>query len=486
MKRKKIHIALSYLSVYELNSFKKYLMSPFFNMNEAIVKYFEILDKNIRSQKELSSLENEKVWLKIYPDEPYNEVKFRKLNSDISKHFENFMAVKEMETDQTLTNSLKLRAYKERKITSLYSGLVSHINTAKKSQINRSADYYLDLFNIEKSIFGLQSDAVRKSSSKDPVKDLNIEEISLNLDVFYIAEKLKYYCTILSWRRSYKIENKIAGIEFILKLAQIPLFSEYPPIKIYFTISRTITEEENTDHYFQLKELINDYIHHFPPDEAREIMDAAISYCAVKNNKGIGGFQDELLDLYKKALQEEIILDKDGLLSPIAYRNIAAMAMRSNDLDWAEAFISEYAEKINPDFSENAKNFSLARLNFYKKEYNTVIDYLNKVHLNDFFYNVNVRILMLLAYYELDEILPLESLLQSFNAWVRREKALTKVKKSEFLGLIRFTRRLSNTPKFEKQKLEKLLNEVKDTPAIVSKAWLISKIEEKLGKKKKD
>jgi hypothetical protein len=453
-------------------------------MNEALVRYFDILDKNIRKNKDLSSLENEKVWKKIYPKEPYNDVRFRKLNSDISKHFENFMAVKEMENDQTLTNSLKIRAFKERKITSLYSGLLSHINAAKKTQINRSADYYLDLFNIEKTIFGLQSDAVRKSASKDPVKGLNIEEISLNLDVFYIAEKLKYYCTILSWRRSYKIDYKIAGIEFILKLAQIPLFSEYPPIKIYFTISRTITEEDDTDHYFQLKDLINQHIHLFPPDEAREIMDAAISYCAVKNNKGIEGFQDELLDLYKKALKEGIILDKEGLLSPIAYRNIAAMAMRSNDLDWAEKFIQEYAEKINPEFSENAKNFSLARLYFYRNDYDRVIDYLNMVQLNDFFYNVNARILMLLAYYELDEILSLESLLQSFNAWVKREKALTKTKKAEFLGLIRFTRRLSNTPNFEKQKLEKLLKEVKDTSAIVSKAWLVSKIEEKIGKKK--
>lgn len=457
-------------------------MSPFFNMNEALIRYFDILDKNIRKNKDLSSLENEKVWKKIYPKEPYNDVRFRKLNSDISKHFENFMAVKVMENDQTLTNSLKLRAYKERKISSLYSGLVSHINTAKKSQINRSADYYLDLFNIEKSIFGLHSDAVRKSSSKDPVKGLNIEEISLNLDVFYIAEKLRYYCTILSWKRSYKVDKKIAGIEFILKLAQIPLFSEYPPIKIYFTISRTISEEDNTEHYFKLKDLINQHIHHFPPDEAREIMDAAISYCVVKNNKGIEGFQDEVLTLYKTALKEEIILDKDGILSPIAYRNIALYAMRSNDLDWAEKFINEYSEKINPDFSENAKNFSLARLYFYKKDYDNVIDYLNAVQLNDFFYNVSVRTILLIAYYELEEWLPLESLLQSFNAWVNREKSLTKSKKSEYSKLIRFVRRLYRIPKFEKQKLEKLLNEVKETPAIVSKAWLISKIEEKLGK----
>ena len=80
-------------------------------------------------------------------------------------------------------------------------------------------------------------------------------------------------------------------------------------------------------------------------------------------------------------------------------------------------------------------NFNLARVSWYKKKYDDVLSYLNQVLYNDVWYNLNARTLLLAAYYELDEILPLESLLQSFNAWVRREKALTKVKKSEFKHL---------------------------------------------------
>ena len=481
MKSKKIHIALQYLNVYELNSFKKYLSSPFFNQNEKIVAYFDILNKEIRKGRTLYNLQNEKVWKTLYGDEKYSDVTFRKLNSDISKHFENFVAIKELEQDPTLTNSLKIRAFKTKKMSSLYPGLISHINNAKKTQQNRSADYYLNLFNIEKSIFGLQTEAERKSKSKDPVKDLNIEEISLNLDVFYIAEKLKYYCTILSWSRSYKVDKKIAGIELILKLAKIPLFSEYPPIKIYYTISRTIAEEENIEHYYLLKDLINKFIHLFPPDEAKNIIDSAITYCVVKNNKGYEGFLDEVLSMYKTALQEGTILDEDGNLSAIAYRNITLYALRSGNLKWAESFINEYRYRLKGEKNNDAFNFSMARLEFYKLNYEGVIDYLNLINLNDFFYNVSVRTLLLVSYYELEEWLTIDSLLQSFNAWVSREKSMTKAKKSEYSRLIKYVKKLVNTPKFEKQKLQKLYDEVKETPAIVSKSWLITKIDEKLN-----
>lgn len=483
MKRKKIHVSLKYLSIYELNSFKKYLLSPFFNQNDKIISYFEILDKELRKDKPLSQLKNEDVWKTIYGTIEYNDVTFRKLNSDISKHFENFIALKELEEDATLTNSLKIRAFKKKKMADLYPGLISHINTAKKTQLNRSADYYLDLFNIEKSIFRLESEADRKSKSKDPVKDLNIEEISLNLDVFYIAEKLKYYCTILSWSRSYKMDKKIAGIEFILKLAKIPLFSEYPPIKIYYTISRTIAEEGKQEHYFLLKELINKHIHIFPPDEARDIVDAGISYCVVQVNKGNSEFTKELFSMYRKAINEQLIINDENL-SPVAYRNISFIAMRANELEWAENFINEYEVFIDEAYRINAKNFSLARLEFYKLNYEKVIDHLNQINLNDFFYNVSVRTLLLVSYYELEEWLPIDSLLQSFNAWVNREKSMTKAKKSEYSRLIKYVKKLVNTPKFEKEKLQKLHDEVKETPAIVSKSWLMTKIDEKLNPKR--
>ena len=45
MKDRKIFSALSGLNIYELNSFGKYVRSPYFNVNQQIITYFEILDK---------------------------------------------------------------------------------------------------------------------------------------------------------------------------------------------------------------------------------------------------------------------------------------------------------------------------------------------------------------------------------------------------------------------------------------------------------
>jgi hypothetical protein len=84
MKDRKIFSALSGLNIYELNSFGKYVRSPYFNVNQQIITYFEILDKYIKSEK-TEELSNEYIWKSVFNNEEYNHQKLLKLNSDMVK-----------------------------------------------------------------------------------------------------------------------------------------------------------------------------------------------------------------------------------------------------------------------------------------------------------------------------------------------------------------------------------------------------------------
>jgi hypothetical protein len=483
LRSRKIHIALKNLNVYELNSFRKYLCSPYFNQQELFVKYFDLINDFIRAQKDPDDMEAEYIWEHITEGgEAYDDQRFRKYCSDIYKHFENFMAQKYFEDDINLKNNLKFRAIRNKGIGSLYPTLVKQAEIHKSIDKNRNAEYYLNQFNIERNILAFKSDMGKDSRKIDLAERLNLEEISFNLDVFFIAEKLKYYCTYLSWSRSYKLEKKLTGIEIILRLAEMDQFKDHPPVAVYLTISKTITEADNTEHYYHLKELIKKYLHFFPDQEALEILQEAISYCVIKMNKGQKEFELESFELYKKALDSDLIVI-DGKMSATTYRNIAVNGMRVGEFEWVENFIEEYSNYLPESQKDSNRNFSLARLEFYRKDFNKIIELLRDIKFDNIFISLNSRIMLVIAYFELYEDDALDSLLQSFRVYVEREKALNKQFKTQYINFIKFVKRLSSIQYMGNSKLIILKEKLEESKQVANKDWILEKINERIKKR---
>ena len=481
MKERKIIKALEKLTIYELNSFRKFLISPYFNQNEGCVVFFDMINEAIRSERDAALITGQEVWEKVYGDLPYNDVKLRKLSSDLFALFEDFIVQKEVENDKVLAMYLKLKAYKTRNIKDLFSSAINQVDNIQKTQTTKSSEYYLNSYNVQKTLmnFNLQSDIVQKKINLDEF--INIDEISLNLDVFFISEKLRYYCTILSWNRSFNVKKKIIGIDIIIKLAQSPIFVEFPPIAIYYAITLTYTDENNEDHYYALRNLIDKHLHLFSKDEAKEIMEAALGYCITRGNKGAEKFEGEAFNLYKKVIKEDLIFLNDGSVSPREFRNIVFYALRLGEYEWAEDFIHDFAPYLDEKVRESNVNFSLARVEMHKKNYKKVIQLLAYTEYTEVFQALLSRNLLLAAYYELNEADSLESLFSSFKLYLDREKTLTKPRKSQYYHLIKFTKVLFKIKKGEKIKLEKLANEIKASEAVVNKVWLLEKIEEKFS-----
>ena len=57
MKDSKLLYALSHLNVYELNRFKKFVQSPYFNSNKTLNKYYDILEIILKKGKKEPSKE---------------------------------------------------------------------------------------------------------------------------------------------------------------------------------------------------------------------------------------------------------------------------------------------------------------------------------------------------------------------------------------------------------------------------------------------
>ncbi|HQV66501.1 MAG TPA: hypothetical protein PLO48_06830 [Saprospiraceae bacterium] len=480
MKDRKISIALSSLNIYELNSFIKFVQSPYFNVNQSIAQFAQVISEAIKNGN-LPILMPQDVWKQVYNNEPYNNQKFLKLNSDLTKLLETFLAQKEFESSESLITNLKLEGAKKRNLENLYSGIISEAERLNKSEYNQSADYYLTKYQIEKNLFSLKTENEKKNEKFEITSALNIHDIVENLDIFYVAEKLKLYCTLLSWKKMYKLNIEMENMEEILSKATRAPYNQIPPINIYYTIHLTYIEDENIINYYQLRSLMKKFIHLFPKSEQRNIYQTAISYCINKGNKNIALFHKESFEIYKEALLNNTLIVNDEILVT-TFRNIVPIALRVEEFSWAESFIHDYAKYVDEKYRVNAVEFSLARLEFYRKNYGKVLEHMYKVSYEDVWYNLNTKTLQIASYYELDEFDALESLLQSFKMYIRREKSLSPDRKTHYLHLIKFTSALMKINHRDQQKLLKLKNEIETTQGVVSKPWLIEKVDQLIKK----
>ena len=478
MRKKKIHQALEGLDIYQLNAFKKFILSPYFNQNEKITEYFFILESTIRKEKSLDDLDDQEIWKKI-STEKYENVKFRKLSSDLYKLYEKFLSQQEFDRSSFHQLYLKSKASKKIKNDILNKNIDRLISLSNQTNPSVSANQILEKYLLNREVFGLKVEYEKKHKSyKGNVFD-SLKILEEDLDKFYLIEKLRIYNTLLSWSKLNKVELNYNKFERFIRRIASNLFKDVPGIKIYNNIYHLLSKSEAHEKYLELQENIKEYKYYFELEELKDIYESAFTYGLGRLNYGDLEIIDQVLDLYKEALKDDVLLS-DGKLSPTTFRNIVGIALRKGEYSWTAIFIQQYSKKLDEKYQENALNFNMARLHFYKKDYWATIESLQKVSYDDIWYNLNSRTISVLAYYELDEQEVLDSQLASFQVFIRREKSLGN-RKNNYMNLIKLLKRLIRISPNRTSKLQQLKDQVIETKGVVNKQWLLEKIEEKLN-----
>jgi hypothetical protein len=475
MESTKLYNSLRYLDVYELTAFDKFINSPYFNQNENLIGLYRIFLPYLKGRKDID-MNKYQVWEKLFMNKDFDDKYFRKLTSDLSKLLERYLAQQIYEENNVLINNHLLQGITRKNAFNMYNSALSNAERLVERNFNRNADYYYQQYQLEKSKFNFTSEFEKKSKKQSKVSLFNIKEISDNLDIFFISEKLKLYCTLLSARSIKKIELNLNFIEEVIQIVNSNNLLQYPSIAVYYQIYLTLIESVNEEHYHRLKIIINKNIHLFPPDEANDIYESALNYCIRKANSGRSEFYNELLALYKDMLEKNSY-EFTNKLNPTNFRNIVFTAARVNDFKWAEWFINEYKEKLDDKYRDNAVTYNLARLNYYKKDYDKVKKYLRDVEFDDMGYELNAKTILIITYYDTDDYDPLYSLLESFNMFLNRNKKTIPDQKIKALKtLIKFVKRLMNIRPSDQKSVQKLKQEIENAGDIPDKQWLLDRV----------
>jgi hypothetical protein len=193
-------------------------------------------------------------------------------------------------------------------------------------------------------------------------------------------------------------------------------------------------------------------------------------------NSGVTRYLREVFELYKVFLDKSL-LQYRGVFDPFHFKNIVTIGLRLGEYDWVEKFITSVAPALADNVRENAITFNLAQLNFYKRDYSKVIFLLSQVEYEDITYNLNSKTLLMASYFELDELDALNSLLDTFRVYLNRNKKIPATRRKHYLNTISIVRKLARIRPGEKKEIEKLHQEIEATQGIVSKNWILEKLD---------
>lgn len=463
---------LANLSKFELNKLRKFITSPYFNKNEKVILLFDLINKDIRAQRDLKK---EQYFKKIFKTTSYNDQQYRNLNSELFKLVIKFLAQEEYEKAHANQANFLIKAVKEKNLFQVYDKAVSTAHKWMDKHKLRNSEYYLQRYKLENNIFKLTSEFEKKTKIKKNHEHLDILEINDQLDYFYMTEKLRYYNSYLSWKTMSKITYDFPYIDKVLAIVKTYKKSLPPALQIYYSVYKISIDSNDVKSYQDLKVQIHDYLNHFDKYEAYVVYSFLLNFAIKQINKGNADFYEELFELYNFAIDQKIIFEND-YLSPTSYRNTVTLALRLKKFDWAAKHIPIYAQYIKEKHRDNAYKYNLARLYFYEKQYDKVLETVREVEFNDPLYANMSKSMILVSYYELYDEEALEYYADSFNAYMRRSKGISDRVRKEYLNLIKFIKRM-NKARYNPSLLVKLKKEILNSKELASKQWFLEKLE---------
>jgi hypothetical protein len=470
MKNSFIYQYLSAMSLGELDRFELYLQSPYHNTRADTFELFMQLRTMIGDEAELPT--KEAIFTEIYPDKGYSNLKFNNLLAYLTASVRSFFALENWKKTPELETMHLLYALRDHQMDHQFERIWQNQYTSHLGSVYRNAHWYMQEYQLQHEYFKYK--AMKERSWPD-----NLEATTNALTTAFALETLRWNSTVIQ-------QKNATGKSITLPLTEssrqfLSTLPDTPGTYALFQQSNVMLEKTGTIQDFQdMRSLMRKYIHTLSQEEKREIYLSAINFCIRQINQGDRSFMKEAFTLYQEALESRALLDRDAILQTHTYYNVHVLAHRLGERAWAKTFLDRYQEYLPKGERKNFYQYNLAIFSFMLEDYQSVLGTLIHVQFNELYLNLEVRLMMLRAYFETKQWNSLDSLMASFSLFVRRHKELG-ANKDRYLNLIKFTKKLLKIHTIQKPMRLNLLKQAQQTQALSDKEWVIKKLEESCG-----
>ena len=472
---------LSLLDVRSYKSFLKYLDSPYLNTNRKLLDFATYLFK-YHPEFAHKNLKKENLDQFLFPGTSYNRKRITDYLSDLNRKLDFFLKLETLKQSADLQRRVLIDSYDSPGFYELFKKEIKkNTEQLKDEKVKGPNRYRLVAEFGEKLLFHPEF-----FGKKNDEEHVLLMEVMENLDMDFTFSKLRLITFYFSKRQFLTAEYSPNYLDSVLELSATLFKDKHVGFKLYLDLIALQKTSGNHKLFKEVSVLFFDNSEHLSVSDKKNIFICLANYCVQAINPGLEGFSyHDLLILYDSALSCNILMH-NGQLSDSTFNNVVVAAIRASKIDYANSFMEENKQFLGDNIRMTAFSYCKASVCYAQKQYDEAISWLNGANRHsEIRYKVQWRYLLVKIYFEKFEkggwatYELLESFLDAFSVFLRRNEELSHEKKAGYLEFIRFTKQLMKLyPKnwTEKKSLDQLKASITASRAI-GRQWLLGLIE---------
>ncbi len=478
MLNRKLLEVLKLLNASEHARLRLFLLSPYFNNRSNASELIRLYDYIMayQAEEEHPELSKAAVALIFFPEKPFLEGQKGPLDtlaSDLFSMSKRFLAQvayeeKDLEFDEGLTLA---KFYRHYGMEERYWQVIETLRKIQRKTMHRDATYFQKQFYLEDEA-GLFETLNNRFED-----DANVVVTIQNLDIAYAINKLDLLCA-LTYQQKHSQLNFDLSDPLVQAVFSLP--ESYPKVQqyeIYRLVYQLIQQPENDSAFTSFETLVEQYKTEIPFDKLRNLKAYYRFFWNRRYVKSGGSMvRHQMFEVYKEHYEQGYFYEGDAIMIN-SLKALVLSGLKVAQLDWVKKVLDEHPPSriCGTKHPVEAHSLCLAEYYLYLQEYPKALNTLTYKHFDNPNYSLWAEMLLIKIYFETEDEL-LEYRMKALDQKVRRTKISAETKQRYY----RFLQKLDKIIKYgwgkDSPKRAKLIEEIKTTPGIIEREWLLEKL----------
>lgn len=471
MRSTKLVKVIGLLGSEELRMVQKALKSPFFSGNKNMRILFQSIRKYHPSYDH-ASLSKEKLFAKVFSNIKYSDVKIRNLMGELSQLIEDCLIFYQIKSDTSLRRRELASVYLRKNQTFLFEKEFNKIQKELTASTIRDVEHYQLLYKQTSN----RLESLRAENVNEQLEFL--QEKDRNLELFYQLSKIQLESELRSSRNIISVADKKSS-----EWAKKHLENENIVYQLFQkTIELHVGKQEKV--FEELKHFFVENIEKLALGYKQIFFLHLINFAIGKMKEDDKRYNPVVVELYLLSLEHNAILVK-GLIRFVDFFNIVTTAIKEKGSEWGMQFVKDYASFLDEVEREDTIALSQIIIYSYSRQFAKAISLYSQSNFSDIQKHLAVRTQAIRCYFELfikdDSYFNLlEDQTYAFEKFIRRSETIEETYKEACFYFLQMVRKIAKEKLkggLNEEKKKRLLIALKEQKIVVSRSWLIEKIE---------
>lgn len=477
MQSTKIVKLLIILTPTEFRRFRKFLQSPFHTTNTNLLPLYEEFSK-YHPDFTSPRLSRERIFEKAFPKTSFSAVRYNKLTYELTLLVEDYLLHLEIHRDDFRRRRMLNTIYGKRNQYEFFKKETKALLVDLEAIPFRDFEYYKAQSELNYEYY------FHVLTPKHTLKDTAISELTTSIDRKLVLEKLRIASELKSRERTLATKYDIRFLEEILDENDAGFMEDNLSVGLFRLLFQLFEQDRQLEAFNRLKEGYSKAIQRLRNEDQSLFFVNLINFAAQQINSGDTAFYKEALDLYKLALEVDLLIESERMHEAI-FANIVIMGCHEGEFIWVEKFIDNYQKYLDETIKPDVVTHSRGLWYFYQNDFHNAYDQFFNYNFSHV-WQPSARNNLIRTLYELfllDESYfdVLMAQMEAFERFLNRSKVLNDFTKTAYLNFIFVIKNLTNGIYIQKDRVqleESISKLIQAKKSIVAKGWLKKKLEE--------